>query len=133
MRARAYMQMLPAQIIPCPLYVNYRSHPIWLGKEDMRGNLCHASHAVTRQSTEEDLRDTNEKRRQHWRRLQDNVLNRNGRALGANWMTKAGMRRGTQKAELRDADMEGWRIIFQADVLFPQVVHCLFIMITLAD
>lgn len=65
---------------PCPLYVNYCSHPIWLGKEDMRGNLCHVSHAVTRHSTEEDLRDANKKRWQHWRRLQDNVLNQNDRA-----------------------------------------------------
>lgn len=73
-----HMWMLPIQIHSL-LYVNCHSHPVWPGKENMRGNLCHVSQAVRRHSTEEDLRDANEKRWQHRRRLQDNVLNRNDR------------------------------------------------------
>lgn len=65
----------PLIFTPCPLHVNCHSHPIWLGKENMRGNLCHISHAGTSRSSEEDLRDGNEKRWQHRKRLQDNVLN----------------------------------------------------------
>lgn len=74
----------------------------------MRGNLCHVSQAVRRHSTEEDLKDANEKRRQHRRRLQDNVLTE---------MTDLGCKlddkgRGIWKEMLRDADTEGWCIIF---------------------
>lgn len=61
----------------CPLHVNSPSHPIRLGKGSTRAKLCHVSQAAARHPAEEDLRDTNEKRWQHWRRLQDNVLNWN--------------------------------------------------------
>lgn len=67
--------MLPFQLAAFPLSVNYHSHPARLGKESMRGNLCHVSHAVARLSAEGDLTDANAKRWQHWRSLQDNVLN----------------------------------------------------------
>lgn len=67
----------PFKFTPCPLYVNDQSHPIWLGKGSTRGKSCHVSQAVTKHPTEEDLRDANERRWQHWRRLQDNVPNRN--------------------------------------------------------
>lgn len=70
----------PFKFTPYPLNVNYYSNPTWLGKENMRSNLYHISYAVTRHSTEEDLRDANEKRWQYWRRQQDNVLNQNDRA-----------------------------------------------------
>lgn len=72
--------MLPIQIHSLPTLCKL-SQPSHLAREGrQRGNQCHVSHAVTRHSTEEDLRDANEKRWQHWRRLQDNVLNRNDRA-----------------------------------------------------
>lgn len=47
------------------------------GWGNTRGKSCHVSQVVTRHLTEEDLRDANEMRWQHCRRLQDNVLNRN--------------------------------------------------------
>lgn len=67
----------PFKFTPSRFYANHRSLPICLGKRNTRGKSCHVSQAVRRQPTEEDLRDANEKRWQHWRRLPDNVLNRN--------------------------------------------------------
>lgn len=68
----------PFKFTPCPLMQTLGAIPFAWGRETRGvGKSCHVSQAVRRHPTEEDLRDANEKRWQHWRRLPDNVLNRN--------------------------------------------------------
>jgi len=92
--------MSPLEPAPCPLHANCPSHPIWLGKEGRRGDLCHVSQAARRHWAEEDLRDANERDGKAGEACRITCRTETT-ALSAKWMTKPETHRGAAKAEQR--------------------------------